>query len=203
MFFGCVGIRRGNCSATNKTSNRHDTRVANGNSTVSRGGSGASGFRELKAIRNGQSPPLNAGRRCAISISLSVGRRGDLSPLCSGSNSSFILIFSGLPQPMSYPLCSARGREHIHRPPLPRAPLRRRPLNRTAHGRIAGHDTTPSESGRLNYSAALILQELQRLDVFGPVNSQSNHSIKMGVGRSNVVQTEPSGDGKIERIVGQ
>ena len=160
-------------------------------------------FAKWKAIRNGQSPPLNAGRRCAISISLCVGRRGDLSPLCSGSNSSFILIFSGLPQPMSYPLCSARGREHIHRPPLPRAPVCRRPLDRTAHRRIAGHDTTPSESGRLNYSAALILQELQRLDVFGPVNSQSNHSIKMGVGRSNVVQTEPSGDGKIERIVGQ
>ena len=113
------------------------------------------------------------------------------------------LKFSTLPQPMSYPLWSARGREHIHRSPLPRAALRRRPLNRTAHGRIAGHRATLIRSGEFERSAALMFQELQRLDVFGPVNSQSNHSIKMGVGRSNVVQTEPSGDGKIERIVGQ
>ena len=119
------------------------------------------------------------------------------------SNSSFILIFSTLPPRMSYPLCSARAHEHIHRTVLPRAPLHRCPLDRAAHGRITGHDATPSGSGRLNYSAALILQKLQRLDVFGPVNSQSDHAIKMGVGRGNVVQTEPSGDGKIERIIGQ
>ena len=119
------------------------------------------------------------------------------------SNSSFILVFSDLPQPMSYPLCFARGREHIHRSPLPRTPLRRRPLDRTAHGRIAGHCATLIRSGEFERSAALMFQELQRLDVFGPENSQSNHSIKMGVGRNNVVQTEPSGDGKIERIVGQ
>jgi len=104
---------------------------------------------------------------------------------------------------MSYPLCFARGREHVHRSPLPRTPLRRRPLDRTAHGRIAGHCATLIRSGEFERSAALMFQELQRLDVFGPENSQSNHSIKMGVGRNNVVQTEPSGDGKIERIVGQ
>lgn len=104
---------------------------------------------------------------------------------------------------MSYPLCSYGAHEHIHRPLLPRAPLRRRPLERTAYRRIARQHAALIRSAEFDCSAALLFLGLQRLDVFGPINSQSNHAIEMGVGRGDVVQTEPSGDGEIERIVGQ
>lgn len=40
---------------------------------------------------------------------------------------------------MSYPLCSARGREHIHRPPLHHPDHHRRRLRFSASGRIVGH----------------------------------------------------------------
>ena len=68
------------------------------------------------------------------------------------SSSSFILIFSGLPQPMSYPPCSARGREHIHRHPLHRPRRHCCRFHSSAPRRLLGQHATLNRRRNLQRS---------------------------------------------------